>query len=60
MLSNVCNTGPCSAVGSESNCRSRGEFDPAQFHTFVEIDSPSSADSKRIVVSDKRKYVLNA
>ena len=28
-----------SAVGNESECRSRGhQFDPAQFHTLVEID----------------------
>ena len=32
-------TYPCSAVGSESGCRSRVcEFDPARSHTFVEID----------------------
>ena len=32
-------TWPHSAVGNESECRSRGrEFDPDKVHTFVEID----------------------
>ena len=49
-----------------SDCRFRGrEFDPGQVHTFVEIDHEiismaillPSTDSKRVVVSYKRKYV---
>ena len=48
-----------------SDCRSRDrEFDPAQSHTFAEIDHEiiymaillSSADSRRVVISYKRKY----
>ena len=32
-------TGPCSPVGGESDCRSKGcEFDPAQSITFMKID----------------------
>ena len=61
-----------SAVGNVSGCRyvsdyiSRGgEFDPGLAHTFVEIDHKitstaillPSPDSRRVVVSCKRKYV---
>ena len=63
----------CSAVGKvkclaadTSDCRSRGrEFDPGPSHAFVDIDHEiisatilvPSADSRRVVVSYKRKYV---
>ena len=49
-----------------SDCRSRGcEFDPARTHTFTETDQEiismlillPSADSKRVVVIYKQKYV---
>ena len=59
-------TGLCSTVGKESDYRSRGrEFDPGASHTFVEIDHEiistaillPLADSRRVVVSYKRKYV---
>ena len=61
------NRRPRSAVGNvsdyrcASDCRPSGrEFDPASFHTFVEIDLRSSLPlihSRRIVVSFKRNYV---
>ena len=49
-----------------SDCRSSGhKFDPARSHTFVEIDHEiismaillPSANSRRVIVSYKRKYV---
>ena len=59
-------TRPRSAVGSKSDCRSRGcEFDPGlvpylsgdwSWNNFYGHFSPSS-DSRRIFVSYKRKYV---
>ena len=68
----VCCTEPHSPVGNVSDyrymsdCRSRGcEFDPARYHTFMEIDHEiiskaillPSADSRRFFVSYKPKYV---
>ena len=56
---------PCSAVGSESDCRSRDcEFDPSQVPYFrwdwlsnnFSDHSPPSTDSRKIVVSYKGKY----
>ena len=53
-------------VSNVSDCRSRGhEFDPARSHTFADIDHEimscvillPSADSRRVVVSYKRKNV---
>ena len=58
--------GPRSAVRLVSGCRSRvWELIPAWFHTLGEIDHEiistafllPSADSRRVVVSYKRKYV---
>ena len=50
-------TGSRSAVGSESDCRSRGlEFDPGPVPYFMKYicgHSPPSADSRRVVVSYK-------
>ena len=57
-------TEPCSTVGSESDCRSKGRyFDPypiKYFHTFVEIDHEIISkvillptNSRRVVVSEK-------
>ena len=72
IFSEVCHTGPHSSVGNlsdcryMSDCRSRGrQFDPGLPHTFVEIDHEiistdillSSANSRRVVVSYRRKYV---
>ena len=46
--------GPQSTVCNESKCKSRGrELDPGQ----VDGHSPPSADSRRVVVRYKRKYV---
>ena len=51
------------------DCRSRGrELDPVRSHTFLEIDHEIisvailflSADSRRVIVSYKQKYMLNA
>ena len=70
LLSHENSTGPRSAVGNVSDCRyvsdwsSRGRI-PARSHTFVEIDREifptaillPSADSRRVVVSYKQKYV---
>ena len=59
-------TGPCSAVGNVSDCRSRGhKFDPSPVPYFAEIDHEiisaaillPSTDSRRVFVSYKRKYV---
>ena len=59
-------TGPCSAVGSVSDCWSRDrEFDPGLIPylnedwswTIFYGHSPPSADSRRVVVSYKQKYV---
>ena len=66
--SKVTNTGPCSTDSNVSDCRSRGpEFDPSTVPYFGEIDHEiismvvlfPSADSRRVVVKYKRKYVLN-
>ena len=59
-------TWPRSAIGSQSDCRSRGrEFDPGPVPYFrgdwswniFYGHSPPSADSRRVGVSYKRKYV---
>ena len=59
-------TGPRSTAGSMSDCNSRGHnLIPAPSHTFPEIDHEiiftaillPSADSRRVVVSYKQKYV---
>ena len=53
-------------LGNMSDCRSRGlKFDPAQSHTFMEIEREiistaillPSADSRRVVVIYLQKYV---
>ena len=58
----LCNVSGCRYI---SDCRSRGAISiPVQSQTFVEIGRviistailPSSADSRRVVVSYKRKY----
>ena len=55
-----------SAVGNETDCRSRGcEFDPGPVPNFCGDwswnnfyrHSPPSADSRMVVISYKRKYV---
>ena len=60
------NAGPLSAVCKVSDCRSRGhEYDLALSHTFVEIDCKiistaillPLADSRRVIVIYKQKYV---
>ena len=61
----ICHVFPI-VVSNVSDCRSRGrEFDPARSHTFADIDHEikscaillPSADSRRVVVSYKRKNV---
>ena len=59
-------TGPSRAIGSMSNCRSRGrEFDPGptphfggdQLRIIFDSHLPPFADSRRAFVSYKRKHV---